>query len=67
MSSEGKRRFGFVGVLAVISGAGIAYLHYWAYFAEVKEKSEDGKKAEEQVGSSEGKDVENLKDGKAKQ
>ncbi|KAF7187724.1 hypothetical protein HII31_11063 [Pseudocercospora fuligena] len=67
MSSEGKRRFGFVGILAVIAGAGVAYLHYWAYFAEVKEKRKDGEGWEEQVGSSEGKDVENLKDGKAKQ
>ncbi|KXT08152.1 hypothetical protein AC579_255 [Pseudocercospora musae] len=67
MSSEGKRRFGFVGILAVLAGAGVAYLHYWAYLAETKEKNEDGEVMEDQVGVSEGKDVEHLKDGKAKQ
>lgn len=59
MSSEGNLRIGFVGLLVVLAGGGVAYAHYWAYFREKKAAAEEVEK--------EGQDVENIKDGKAAQ
>lgn len=66
MSNEGKRRFGFAGIVMLFVTAAVAYVHYYVYFRDSRTAAQKLPE-DRQVIQAEGKDVEGVKEGKSSQ